>query len=83
MALDQTMLDDIAEKIAGGLRLIGNVKQGAEAQVKAVLQSAFDGLDVVTAERMQVAEAMLAKTQEKIRAMETRIAALESRPKKS
>jgi len=83
MALDQTMLDDIAEKIAGGLRLIGNVKQGAEAQVKAVLESAFDGLDVVTAERMQVAEAMLAKTQEKIRAMEARIAALESRPKKS
>jgi len=77
MMLEQTVLDDIAEKIAGGLRLLGGVKDEAQAQVKAIVESALDGLDVVTDERMQVAEALLAKAREQIREMEARISALE------
>jgi len=77
MALDQTVLDDIAEKIAGGLRLLGGVKDEAQAQVKAIVESALGGLDVVTSERMAVAEALLAKTRGQIKEMEARISALE------
>jgi len=82
MALDQAILDDIAEKIAGGLRLLGGVKDEAQAQVKAIVESALEGLDVVTHERMQVTEALLAKTRGHIKEMEARIAALESEVKK-
>ncbi|GMR00530.1 MAG: hypothetical protein BMS9Abin18_1388 [Zetaproteobacteria bacterium] len=79
MALEQAVLDDIAEKIAGGLRLLGSVKEGAQAQVKTIVESALGGLDVVTDERMQVAEALLVKARGQIRDMEARIAALEAR----
>jgi len=79
MALEQAVLDDIAEKIAGGLRLLDSVKEGAQSQVKTIVESALDGLDVVTDERMQVAEALLAKAREQIREMEARIAALEAK----
>ncbi len=79
MRLEQTVLDDIAEKIAGGLRLLGGVKEEAQAQVKAIVERALDGLDVVTDERMQVAEALLAKTRGNIKEMEARIVALEKK----
>jgi len=79
MALEQAVLDDIAEKIAGGLRLLGSVKDEAGSQVKAIVESALDGLDVVTDERMQVAEALLVKARRQIREMEARIAALEAK----
>ncbi len=82
MAMDQALLDDVAEKVAEGLRLIGNVKQEAQTQVKAVLETAFSGLDVVTGERMQVAEAMLNKAREHIAELEARIDELEARIKK-
>jgi len=81
MAVDQAILDDIAEKVAGGLRLIGGVKQEAESQIKSVLESAFSGLDVVKGERMQVAEAMLNKTREQMAELEARIEELEARIK--
>jgi len=83
VALDQSILDDVAEKIAGGLRLIGNVKQEAQGQVKSLLESAFSELDVVNAERMQVAEAMLNKTRQQMAELETRIEALEAGLKKA
>jgi len=88
MAIDQAILDDVAEKVAGGLRLIGNVKEEAQTQVKSLLESAFSGLDIVNAERMQVAEAMLAKTRQQMTELETRIetleaAALKKEPKKT
>jgi len=82
MALEQSILDDVAEKVAGGLRLIGNVKQEAQGQVKALLESAFSELDVVNAERMQVAEAMLNKTRQQMAELETRIETLETELKK-
>jgi len=47
MALEQTVLDDIAEKIAGGLRLLGGVKDGAQAQVKAIVENALGGVRAI------------------------------------
>jgi len=79
MALEQAVLDDIVEKIAGGLRLLGSVKDEAGSQVKAIVESALGGLDVVTDERMQVAEALLTKARGQIKDMETRIVALEAK----
>jgi ubiquinone biosynthesis accessory factor UbiK len=81
MAVDQAILDDIAGKIAGGLRLLGGFKQEAESQVRAVVEGAFAHFDVVTNERMQVQEALLAKAREDMTMLESRIKDLESKIK--
>jgi len=74
-------LDDIAEKIAGGIRLLGGLKQGAEAQVRTIVESALSQFDVVTHERMQVQEAMLAKARQELDALNARVADLEAQLK--
>jgi len=80
MASNQ-VLDDISEKIAGGLRLLGGAKQEAEAQVRSIVEGALQQLDVVTDERMQVQEAMLKKSQSDIHNLVERIKTLEERIK--
>jgi len=81
MSNNQQPLDDIAEKIAGGLRLLGGLKQGAEAQVKSIVEGALDQFDVVTHERMQVQEAMLSKARQELASLEARVTELESKLK--
>jgi len=80
MASNQ-VLDDISEKIAGGLRLLGGAKQEAEAQVRSIVEGALQQLDVVTDERMQVQESMLKKSQHDISGLLKRIKTLEERIK--
>jgi len=74
-------MDDIAEKIAGGIRMLGGLKQGAEAQVRSIVESALSQFDVVTHERMQVQEAMLRKARQELDALNTRVADLEAQLK--
>ncbi len=75
----QQTLDDIAGKIAGGLRLLGGIKQGAEAQIKTVVESALEQFDVVTHERMQVQEAMLRKARQDLDQLNHRVEELENK----
>jgi len=74
-------LDDIAEKIAAGIRMLGGLKQGAESQVRSIVESALSQFDVVTHERMQVQEAMLNKARSELQALEARVLELEARLK--
>lgn len=71
------VLDDIAEKVAGSLRLLGGAKQEAQSQIRAAVESALSQFDVVTHERMQVQEAMLQKARDDMQALDARIRALE------
>jgi len=80
MASNQ-VLDDISEKIASGLRLLGGAKQEAESQVRSVVENALQQLDVVTDERMQLQEAMLKKSQNDMQGLNERIKGLEERIK--
>jgi len=80
MASNQ-VLDDISEKIAGGLRLLGGAKGEIEGQVRSIVEGALQQFDVVTDERMQVQEAMLKKARDDMQAFETRIQTLEARIK--
>jgi len=82
MAVDARTLDDISEKIAAGLKMLGGVKMGAEAQIQSIVEGALAHFDVVTHERMEVQEAMLRKAREDLQAMEARIASLEAQLKK-
>lgn len=71
------VLDDIAEKVTGSLRLLGGAKQEVQAQVRAAVEAALQQFDVVTDERMQVQEAMLQKAREEMKHLEERIKVLE------
>jgi len=82
MSNNQLPLDDIAEKIAGGIRMLGGIKQGAEAQVRTVVENALSQFDVVTHERMQVQEAMLNRAKDELHTLEARVAELEAQLKK-
>ncbi len=80
MASNQ-VLDDISEKIASGLRLLGGAKQEAESQVRSIVEGALQQLDVVTDERMLVQEAMLKKSQQDMQDLVERIKTLEEHMK--
>ncbi len=73
------IIDEIAEKLAGGIRLLGGLKEGAQAQVRAMVENVLRDFDLVTAERMEVQEAMLRKASEELEALEKRVAELEAR----
>ena len=81
MAVDAKVLDDISEKIASGIKMLGGVKMGAEAQIQSIVESALAHFDVVTHERMEVQEAMLKKAREDLQKIEERIAKLEAQLK--
>jgi len=81
MAVNNEVLDDIAEKIAGSLRVLGGVKTEAETQVRSIVEGALEQFDVVTHERMQVQEAMLGKAREELAALDARVKELEAKLK--
>jgi hypothetical protein len=81
MSANNATLDDIADKIAGGLRMLGGIRTEAESQVRSVVENALQQFDVVTHERMQVQEAMLAKAREEMQELEARIKVLEEQLK--
>ncbi|MDX8398296.1 MAG: accessory factor UbiK family protein [Mariprofundaceae bacterium] len=75
------VLDDISEKITGGLRMLGGAKSEVESQVRSAVESALQQFNVVTDERMQVQEAMLVKARQQMQQLDERCKALESRIK--
>jgi BMFP domain-containing protein YqiC len=81
MSVNNEALDDIAEKIAGSLRMLGGVKQEAETQVRGIVEGALEHFDVVTHERMQVQEAMLNKARKELAALDARVKELEEKLK--
>lgn len=81
MAVNNEVLDDIAEKVAAGLRMFGGVKQEAETQVRSIVEGALQHFDVVTHERMQVQEAMLNKARAELAELEARVKELETKLK--
>lgn len=81
MSVNNEVLDDLAEKIAGSLRMLGGVKQEAETQVHSIVEGALEHFDVVTHERMQVQEAMLNKAREELAGLDTRVKELEEKLK--
>lgn len=83
MANQNQAMDDIAEKIAAGIQMLGGIKQGAETQVRGIIESTLSQFDVVTHERMQVQEAMLSKARQELESLESRVAALEAQLKQS
>ena len=74
-------IDNIARKLAevvpDGLRSVG---ADLEHNFRSVLQAGLSRLDLVTHEEFEVQEAVLARTRQKLEALEQRLAAIEATP---
>lgn len=79
MVLDSRILDDLARKLADtvppGLR---DLKAEAEKNFRAVLQSVFAKLDLVTREEFDVQAAVLGRTRERLEELAARLTELEA-----
>ncbi|MGA9855387.1 MAG: accessory factor UbiK family protein [Gammaproteobacteria bacterium] len=79
MALDPKVLDELAKKLAdavpAGLR---DLQADAERNFKAVLQSAFAKLELVTREEFDVQSAVLGRTRERLEELAARLKELET-----
>ncbi len=77
--MPEESLENIARKLADavpeGLR---SIRADLEQNFRAVLKSSLNKLDLVTREEFEVQEAVLAKTREKLEALERQVAAMEA-----
>ena len=65
----------LAEAVPEGLR---SVREDLENNFRAVLSASLSKLDLVTREEFEVQEAVLAKTRQKLEALETRLKEIET-----
>lgn len=76
--IDPKILNDLAQKIANLLPTdLAALKQDLEKNIRAMLQSTFQKLDLVTREEFDVQTAVLARTREKLEALEKRLQEME------
>lgn len=77
--LDPKQLDDLArrfsENLPPGLR---ELQQEVERNTRTAMQSAFERMDLVTREEFDAQSKVLARTRERLEALEARITALEA-----
>lgn len=77
--LDPRSLEELARKLADSVPpQLKAVKQDLETNFKGVLQSGLAKLDLVTRQEFDVQTGVLARTREKLVALEQRLAALEA-----
>jgi ubiquinone biosynthesis accessory factor UbiK len=75
MLIDAKTLDQF---VAAVTRFLPTQPSDVKKNLRAVLQSVFDRMDLVTREELEVQEAVLARTRERLQQMEQRVAELES-----
>jgi len=78
MKFDPNALDDLARKLGESLPpQLRALQQDVEQNFRAVLQSGLAKLDLVTRQEFDVQAGVLARTREKLEALEKRLAELE------
>lgn len=70
----ESLASKLAEAVPEGLR---SMREDLENNFRAVLRSSLSKLDLVTREEFEVQEAVLAKTRDKLEALEARLKELE------
>ena len=77
---DPKQLDDLTDRLVGLLpKGVVDIQKDVEKNVRAMLQSTFAKMDLVTREEFDVQTAVLARTREKLEKLEKQIAELESK----
>jgi BMFP domain-containing protein YqiC len=74
--LNPKLLDDVSSRISE--LIAASPAKDIEKNARALLSSAFVRLDLVTREEFDVQATVLARTREKLTALEARVAALEA-----
>lgn len=75
---DTKTIDDIASRLASVIPpSFSHLKEDVEKNFHAILQSALSRLDLVSREEFEVQKAVLAKTRQKLEALEKRVAEIE------
>jgi BMFP domain-containing protein YqiC len=78
--IDPKIIEDLARHLSSAVPEGARVfKQDLEKNFRAVLNSAFARLDLVTREELEVQESLLARTRERLDALMARIDELEKR----
>ncbi len=79
MALDPKLFDEVSRRLAdalpAGARLL---QQDLEKNLRAIVSSTFERLDLVTREEFEVQKGVLERTRRKVEALERQVAALEA-----
>ncbi len=76
--MDPKWIDDLARQLVDSVpQSLKNVRDEAEQNFKALLQSGLSRMDIVTREEYEVQTGVLRRTREKLEALERRIAELE------
>lgn len=74
MRPDFQTLDEITRRLAAAVpREMRTARAELEEQFRAVLESAFDRMDLVTREEFEIQKKVLARTREKLDALEQRL----------
>ena len=77
---DPKQLDDLTDRLVGLLpKGVVDMQKDVEKNVRAMLQSTFAKMDLVSREEFDVQTAVLARTREKLEQLEKQIAELESK----
>ena len=76
MLPNQKLLDEIGGKISQAIS--NSPARGIEKNVRAMMQSALQKLDLVTREEFDVQQEVLLRTREKLTELETRLAQMEA-----
>jgi len=71
----ENLAKKLAESVPEGLR---SMRDDLETNFRGVLQSGISKLDLVTREEFEVAEAVLARTREKLERLEAKLEEIES-----
>ncbi|MGD8568248.1 MAG: accessory factor UbiK family protein [Gammaproteobacteria bacterium] len=80
MAFDPKQFDELTDKVVNLLpKGVRNVQQDIEKNIRALMQSTFSKMDLVTREEFDVQTAVLARTREKLEQLEKQVAELESK----
>jgi BMFP domain-containing protein YqiC len=76
MRPDFQTLDEITRRLAAAVpREMRTARAELEEQFRAVLESAFDRMDLVTREEFEIQKKVLARTREKLEALERELEA--------
>jgi len=78
MAMSDDSLENLAKKLAESVPdALRSVRDDLETNFRSVLKTGIGKLDLVTREEFEVQEAVLARTREKLNALEAKLAELE------
>lgn len=78
--LNTKFIDDLARQISNSIPAgVKGLQQDVEKNINTLLQGAFARLDLVTREEFDVQTKVLARTREKLQALETLVTELEQK----